>query len=102
MGTASLTAELENLVLIRRFVEKTAQNLQADQAAIDDIIQAVDEAACNIIVHGYAAKPGIIEIEVKRERDTLAFRVSAAALGKIQKFAEKFAGLRPPTTVGGW
>ena len=75
MVTASFTAELENLVLIRRFVEKTAQNLQADQAAIDDIIQAVDEAACNIIVHGYAAKPGIIEIEVKRERDTLAVRL---------------------------
>jgi serine/threonine-protein kinase RsbW len=67
VGTASLTAELENLVLIRRFVENTAQSLQADQAAIDDVIQAVDEVATNIIVHGYAAKPGIIDVEVKRE-----------------------------------
>jgi serine/threonine-protein kinase RsbW len=75
VGTASFAAELANLVLIRRFVEKSAQSLQANQAAIDDIIQAVDEAATNIIVHGYAAKPGMIEIEVKRERNNLAVRL---------------------------
>jgi serine/threonine-protein kinase RsbW len=71
VGTASFAAKLENLVLIRRFVEKTARSLQADQAAIDDVIQAVDEAATNIIIHGYAGKPGMIDVEVKREVDSL-------------------------------
>jgi serine/threonine-protein kinase RsbW len=75
VGTASFAAELANLVLIRRFVEKTARSLQADQAAIDDVIQAVDEAATNIIVHGYAAKPGMIDVDVKREGDSLIVRL---------------------------
>jgi serine/threonine-protein kinase RsbW len=75
VGTASFFAELENLVLIRRFVGKTAQSLQAGQAAIDDVIQAVDEAAGNIIVHGYAGKPGMIAVEVMREGDSLVVRL---------------------------
>jgi len=71
MSTASFAAELENLTVIRRFAEETAQGLQARQAAINDMIQAVDEAVTNIIVHGYAGRPGPIEVELKRESDSL-------------------------------
>jgi len=70
-GTASFVAERENLAVIRRFVEEMSQDLGADQAATDDMIQAVDEAVTNIIVHGYAGRSGMIEIQVKRDRDSL-------------------------------
>jgi len=75
MSTASFAAELENLAVIRRFAEETAQSLQANQAAIDDMIQAVDEAVTNIIVHGYAGRPGTIEVRVKRAGNSLVVRL---------------------------
>jgi len=75
MSTASFAAELENLAVIRRFAEETAQSLQANQAAIDDMLQAVDEAVTNIIVHGYAGRPGTIEAQVKRAGDSLIVRL---------------------------
>jgi serine/threonine-protein kinase RsbW len=72
---ATYTAVLDNLALIRRYVAKIACDLQAEQAAIDDMVQAVDEAVANIILHGYAGKPGALEIEVSREDTLLVVRL---------------------------
>jgi serine/threonine-protein kinase RsbW len=74
-STLRITAELGNLTTIRRFVSEAATNLGAEHAAIDDMIQAVDESVTNIIVHGYEGQPGTIEIEVAREEDNLAVRI---------------------------
>jgi serine/threonine-protein kinase RsbW len=70
-----IAAELRNLTIIRGFVSDTATSLGAGSAAIDDMIQAVDESATNIVVHGYEGQPGTIEIEVTREADNLAVRI---------------------------
>jgi len=74
-STLSISAELRNLATIRRFVSETATNLEAGRAAIEDMIQAVDESATNVIVHGYGGQPGTIEIEVTREGDDLVVRI---------------------------
>ena len=66
-----LSAELKNLAVIRRFVQETATALNVDQDALYDLIQAVDESAANVIVHGYQGRPGDIEVEVKPAGDTL-------------------------------
>jgi len=66
-----IAAKLENLAAIRRFVEEAAAALGVGPATVTDIVLAVDEAASNIVVHGYRGQPGTIEIEVKRERDAL-------------------------------
>jgi glutamate/tyrosine decarboxylase-like PLP-dependent enzyme/anti-sigma regulatory factor (Ser/Thr protein kinase) len=66
-----VSARLENLTEIRRFVEAQAAILDLDQGAIQDMILAVDEAATNVIVHGYQNQEGVIEIEVRREGDAL-------------------------------
>jgi len=66
-----VSAELDNLADIRRFVEITAMALGASQDATDDLVQAVDELAANIIQHGYRGSPGFIEIEMKPEQDAL-------------------------------
>ena len=81
MSTKSLhvAAELKNLARIRRFVEKAATALGVDPADIPDLLLAVDEAATNIIVHGYQGQEGPIEIEVERQGDALLIRLRDAA-----------------------
>jgi len=66
-----IVAELDNLKEIRCFVREAAMALGADTAAVSDAVRAVDEAASNIILHGYEHEPGIIEIDVLREKDAL-------------------------------
>lgn len=68
-------ADLKELAAIRRFIQETATALRADPAAIADAVVAVNEAVTNIIVHGYQDQPGMIEIELRREVDTLVVRL---------------------------
>jgi anti-sigma regulatory factor (Ser/Thr protein kinase) len=76
MGSSlRVIAELRNLDAIRHFVRDTATTLEVDADAIYDALLAVTEAATNIIVHGYRNKPGIIEIEMSREGDSLLVRL---------------------------
>ena len=77
MSTKSLhvAAGLKNLARIRRFVEKAATALGVDPAAIPYLLLAVDEAATNIIVHGYQGREGPIEVEVARQGDGLLIRL---------------------------
>ena len=43
----------------------------ADTEAISDLMMAANEAASNIIVHGYQERSGIIEVEVTQKGDYL-------------------------------
>ena len=74
-STLRVSAELPNLAVIRCFVEDTAAALQFGPGVILDMIQAVDEAATNVIVHGYRGQPGEIEIEMAREQNALVVRL---------------------------
>lgn len=64
-----VVAKLENLANIRDFIREQAVALAVDQGTTEEMILAVDEAATNVIVHGYKDEEGIIEIEVRREGD---------------------------------
>jgi serine/threonine-protein kinase RsbW len=66
-----ISAELENLSVVRDFVAQQAMIRGADQDALYDVILAVDEAITNIVVHGYRDRAGEIEIEIRREGDAL-------------------------------
>ena len=66
-----VSAELENLAVIRCFVETTATALGASSDAADDLVHAADELAANIVQHGYRGRPGQIEIEMARAQDEL-------------------------------
>ena len=74
-STMRMTAELKDLSVIRCFVQEAATALQADLTVIPDVVLAVNEAATNIIVHGYGGRPGSIEIKVGREGDSLVIRL---------------------------
>ena len=72
-------ATLKNLARIRCFVEQTATALGVEQAAIPDLLLAVDEAATNIIVHGYQGQEGPLEVEIECQGDALLIRLRDAA-----------------------
>ena len=74
-STMRMTAELKDLSVIRCFVQEAATALQADPIVIPDVVLAVNEAATNVIVHGYGGQPGIIEIKVGREGNSLVIRL---------------------------
>jgi len=61
--TILFPAERSQLAAIRDYVEQQAKKTPASSREIQDIVQAVDEAATNIIVHGYRDGPGQIQVE---------------------------------------
>ena len=70
-----VAAKLQNLAEIRRFVEEAAVALGIDQAVIPDAVLAMNEAATNVILHGYQGRGGCLDIEVGREGDDLVLRL---------------------------
>jgi serine/threonine-protein kinase RsbW len=59
-----ISADVERLKDVRRFVREGARAHGADEASIGDLVQAVDEWVTNVIVHGYRGEAGPIEIEL--------------------------------------
>jgi serine/threonine-protein kinase RsbW len=74
-----LPAERNQLVNLRRFIEQFAGNTSASVEEVQDLVQAVDEAATNIIVHGYQDRIGEIEVDVDHQpgRITVTLRDQA-------------------------
>lgn len=71
----SVAAELDSLAEIRHFVREATAVLGADPETISSLELAVDEAACNVIEHGYQGRPGRIEVEVRRDGDVVWIRL---------------------------
>ena len=40
-----------------------------------DLVQAVDELVCNVVGHGYAGRPGTVEVAFLETAAELAFRI---------------------------
>ena len=74
-GTLSIAATASNQAEIRHFVREAATELGADPDTVCSLELAVDEAACNVITHGYRGQPGLLEVEVKREGNVLLIRL---------------------------
>jgi len=72
---ASFSAILTNLAGIRCFVEQAARHWQVPEMATGDVVQAVDEAATNIILHGYAGQEGLVEVEMEHQDNVLVVRL---------------------------
>ena len=70
-----LTAELQDLARIRRFVQESAEGFGVPRADVPNVVLAVEEAVTNIILHGYAGRGGPLEIEIARPPGALVIRV---------------------------
>lgn len=69
------TAQPAELARIRRFVAEQAADLAVDPDAAADMVEAVDEAATNVIKHGYRGRPGSMEVEVEVAAGDLVIRL---------------------------
>lgn len=58
-----LATDVERLADVRAFIREAVSDYGASQRVADDLVQAVDEATCNVMIHGYRGKPGELEIE---------------------------------------
>jgi serine/threonine-protein kinase RsbW len=66
-----VAADVAQLATIRAFVEQQTRALGIDAYDIYDLILAVNEAATNIVAHGYRGQPGTIEIELRLQGDAI-------------------------------
>ncbi len=71
-ATLVISADVNFLVVIRRFVQVAGANFGLATKAIDDLVQAVDELAANVILHGYQGAPGQIEVRCRAEAGSVA------------------------------
>jgi len=78
-ATIRLDAAVDRLVDVRRFVRDVAPGLGADDRAVHDLVQAVDEWVTNVIVHGYRGAGGPIEVELTRAGSDVVARIRDAA-----------------------
>mgnify|MGYP000645624303 CR=1 FL=1 len=67
-------ATLACLAPIRAFVRACTAAVDSDDEATADLVQAVDEAATNVIVHGYRGD-GPIEVEFELDEDRMVVRL---------------------------
>lgn len=71
----SVTADVERLAEVRSFIRDSVAAYGGTTRAAEDLVQAVDEAVCNVMLHGYAGKPGEVEIETAARDRRIEIRV---------------------------
>jgi anti-sigma regulatory factor (Ser/Thr protein kinase) len=67
------------LAEVRALVRAYARDVGADEEAVSDLVQAVDELACNVIEHGYRGVEGSIEIGLATVDGAIQVRIRDAA-----------------------
>jgi serine/threonine-protein kinase RsbW len=75
----TIPADVERLAEMRAAVREVARACDAPSDCLDDLVQAVDEAATNIIVHGYRNEPGMIDFTAELVGDELVFTLEDRA-----------------------
>jgi serine/threonine-protein kinase RsbW len=71
-----IPTDLGRLAGVRDFVRTAANAAGASDGCTADLVQAVDEAATNAIVHGQAGKPGWVEVGFTTRGDQFIVTVS--------------------------
>lgn len=61
--TLRVASDVDRLADVRAFVRVAVADFGGSAIVADDLVQAVDEATCNVMLHGYGRTPGEIEIE---------------------------------------
>ncbi len=74
-----IPADVERLAEIRAAVREIARACEAPPDCLDDLVQAIDEAATNIIVHGYRGQPGMIDFTAELVGEDIVFTLEDEA-----------------------
>ena len=79
MYRLQVAASLEHLSDIRDFVRAVGSGAGMDADSLAETLLAVDEAATNIVMHGYSKCSGSIIVEVESTTEALIARLRDAA-----------------------
>jgi serine/threonine-protein kinase RsbW len=71
----TIEAGVDHLAAARAFVRERLAAVGADEEFVADLVQAVDELVCNVVEHGYAGRPGRIEVAFVTSPDSIGFRI---------------------------
>jgi serine/threonine-protein kinase RsbW len=69
-------SHLDGLVTVRELVRSAAASADASAACTADLVQAVDEAVTNAIIHGHAGRDGWVEVAVTSSGDQLVVTIA--------------------------
>ncbi len=75
----SVPADLEHLAEIRALVRAVAVSCGAPEVCMDELVQAVDEAATNVALHGYRGGPGELDVTAELVGDTIVITMEDTA-----------------------
>ena len=64
---AKVAAGLADLSEIRQFVEVKSTEIGCSDDIASELVLAVNEAATNVIVHGYDAEPGFVSVSIEQD-----------------------------------
>jgi serine/threonine-protein kinase RsbW len=71
----SVKASLENLQIIRSYVDQAGERLGVSESVLGDLRLVVDEAVTNVIIHGYGDLEGIVELHMEGDGDAVIIRI---------------------------
>jgi serine/threonine-protein kinase RsbW len=74
-----IPADVERLADVRAAIRDVARACEAPSTCMDDLVQAVDEAVTNVIVHGYRGEPGTIDLTAELIGDDIVITVEDRA-----------------------
>jgi serine/threonine-protein kinase RsbW len=75
-ASVRVPSDLHRLETVRELVRTVAKEADATDACTADLVQAVDEATTNAIIHGHAGKPGWVEVAVEADGDKLIVTIA--------------------------
>ena len=70
-----IDADVARLAEVRSFVREAVASFGGSRRASEDLVQAVDEVTCNVMLHGYDGRPGEIELEAGLRDGKLEIRI---------------------------
>jgi serine/threonine-protein kinase RsbW len=74
-----IDADVARLADVRAAVRDVARACEAPSTCMDDLVQAVDEAVTNVIVHGYRGEPGTIDLTAELIDDDIVITLEDRA-----------------------
>jgi anti-sigma regulatory factor (Ser/Thr protein kinase) len=64
-----IPSDLGQLYTVRELIRAAAKDADASDSCTADLVQAVDEAVTNAIIHGHAGRPGWVEVAIETRGD---------------------------------
>jgi serine/threonine-protein kinase RsbW len=93
-----VSSSVDDLADVRVFVRDAVMAFGGSRRVADDLVLAVDEATCNVMVHGYGGSPGEVDIEADLEGRDIVIRLLDRSAPFDPTSAPQVDASRPPVS----